>query len=140
MKVKDIMTRNVEVARPDESLQSVASRMARCDIGAMPVCDGDRIQGMITDRDIAVRAVAEGRGPDTSAASVMTSDVEYCFEDDDFDEVCSKMSGRQIRRVPVMDEGRKLVGIVSLGDLALQGSDRKAGEALEDISRPGSVQ
>ena len=137
MKVKDIMSRDVQVARPDESLRDVAQKMADYDIGSLPVCDGRKIQGMVTDRDIAIRAIAQGRGPDTTAASIMTAGVEYCFEDDDLDDVCAKMSDRQIRRIPVVDADRNLVGIVSLGDLAVEGSDADAGEALENISQPG---
>ena len=139
MKVRDIMSRDVEVARPDETLREVAQKMADCDIGSLPVCDGRKIQGMITDRDIAIRAVAQGRGPDTTAASVMSAGVEYCFEDDDLDEVCAKMSDRQIRRIPVVDADRNLVGIVSLGDIAVEGADENAAEALENISQPGGV-
>ena len=92
---------------------------------------------MITDRDIAIRAVAQGRGPDATAASAMSAGVEYCFEDDDVEEVCAKMADRQIRRLPVLDANHNLVGIISLGDLAVEGAEDVAAEALEQISQPG---
>jgi len=136
MKVQDIMTRDVEVARPDEALSSVAQKMDRHDIGSLPVCDGTKIQGMITDRDIAIRAVAAGKGPETTAAAIMSSDVEYCFAEDDIEDVCAKMSDKQIRRLPVVDADRNLVGVISLGDLALEAKGKVAENVLEEVSRP----
>jgi CBS domain-containing protein len=130
--VKQIMTENVEVARPDMTLKEAAERMRLCDIGMLPVCDGQRIIGAITDRDIAIRATAEGSDPEITAVSdVMTSsDVICCFEDDDVKQVAKLMSDRQVRRIPVVDHRNRLVGIVSLGDIAHHSDERTAGAAL----------
>ena len=136
MKISDIMTRNVEVARPEDSIQTVAQRMADLDVGSLPVCDGERLLGMITDRDITIRATAQGRGPDTNVTEAMTPDVEYAFEDDDLREVTDKMASRQIRRLPVVDSDRRLVGIVALADLAREDKDKRVGDTVEQISKP----
>lgn len=136
MKISDVMSRGVTVARPDDSLQSVAQRMASEDVGAIPVCDGTRLQGMITDRDITIRAVAQGRDSSTSIAEVMTTDIEYCFEDDDLEDVADKMADSQIRRIPVVDRDRNLVGIVALADLAREGKDKLTGDTVQEISQP----
>ncbi|HYD45121.1 MAG TPA: CBS domain-containing protein [Phenylobacterium sp.] len=136
MKVADIMTRDVAVARPTDSIQDAARRMAQIDIGSLPVCDGQTIQGMITDRDITVRAVAEGRSFDTLVTEVMSNEVEYCFDTDDADEAADKMAASQIRRLPVVDRDKRLVGIVALADVALNLKDKPTGKTLEDISQP----
>jgi CBS domain-containing protein len=136
MKIGQLMSQDILVARPDDSIRVVAEQMARLDVGALPVCDGRRLLGMITDRDIVVRGVAFGRSPDTTAGAIMTRDVKYCFEDDDVEEVCQRMGEAQIRRIPVLDRNHHLVGIVSLGDLALEAKNRAAGRALEQISQP----
>lgn len=136
MKVADIMTRDVTVARPTDSIQNAARQMADIDVGSLPVCDGERIQGMITDRDITVRAVAEGRSFDTLVTEVMSNEVEYCFDTDDADEAAEKMASSQIRRLPVVDKDKRLVGIVALADVALNLKDKPAGKTLEDISQP----
>jgi CBS domain-containing protein len=136
MKISEIMTRNVEVARPEDSLQTVAQSMADLDVGSLPVCDGERLLGMITDRDITVRAVARGLDGSTSVTEVMTADVEYAFDDDDLDEVSEKMASQQIRRLPVVDRDKKLVGIVALADLAREDKDKRVGETVEQISQP----
>lgn len=141
MRISDLMTRDVSVAGPEATLRDAAEQMARIDAGALPVCDGKRLLGMVTDRDIVVRGLAKGLGPETSVTQVMTEGVEYCFEDDDLIDVADKMSASQIRRLPVVDRDRNLIGIVSLGDVARQASPRESGEALEEISQPGgSVQ
>ena len=135
-KVSEVMTSDVKVVRPDESVQRAASIMSEQDVGALPVCDGLRLKGMITDRDIAVRAVAAGRGVDTPVREVMTEEVIWCSEDDSLRDLLKRMGNDQIRRVPVLDASRNLVGIVALGDLAIEerpGVD----EALRDISMPG---
>lgn len=111
--------------------------MAETDVGVLPVAESDRLVGMITDRDIAVRAVAAGRGPDTNVRDTMSPEIKYCFEDDDVDEVCENMSDQQLRRLPVVDREKNLVGIVSLADLARESDSDAAGEALEGITRPG---
>lgn len=138
MKVSEAMTRDVRLAEPNQSIREVARLMAELDIGALPVGDNDRLVGMITDRDIAVRAVAEGRGPDTRVSEVMSPEIKYCYEDQSVDEVCRNMADLRVRRLPVVDRNKRLVGILSLGDLALEGSTQdEAGEALSGISRPG---
>ena len=136
MRIGEIMSRDVEVARPQDSIQDVARRMKEIDAGAIPVCDGERLKGMVTDRDIVLRVVSEGRSFDTSAADVMTAEVEYCYEDDDIAEAADKMAELQVRRLPVLDRNQRLVGIVSLGDIAQQGKDKTTGQALEEISEP----
>ena len=136
MKVADIMTRDVTVARPTDSIQAAARQMAQINVGSLPVCDGEKIKGMITDRDITVRAVAEGRSFDTLVTEVMSNEVEYCFDTDDADEAADKMAGSQIRRLPVVDKDKRLVGIVALADVALNLKDKPSGKTLEDISQP----
>lgn len=133
-KVSELMTSKVKVVRPDESVQEAAAIMADQDIGALPVCDGTRLKGMITDRDIAVRAVAKGLGVGTPVRDVMTEKV-ICTADDDTQELLKRMGGSQIRRVPVVDLNRNLVGIVALGDLAIE-HEENVDEALHDISMP----
>jgi CBS domain-containing protein len=139
MKVSDKMTRDVRIANPDDSIQQAASVMAECDAGALPVGQDDRLVGMVTDRDIAVRGVAQGRGPDTKVREVMTPDVRYCFEDEDLDQVARKMGEEQVRRMPVVNRDKRLVGILSLGDVAMGEGPRPAGEALAGVSRPGGA-
>ncbi|MDI3306429.1 MAG: CBS domain-containing protein [Acetobacteraceae bacterium] len=139
MKVSDKMTRAVRLVSPDDSIQQVAHCMAECDAGAMPVAAEGHLVGMVTDRDIAVRAVAQGRGPDTKAREVMTQEVKYCFEDQDLDEVARNMAEQQLRRLPVVTHDKRLVGILSLGDIAMAEGSRPAGDALAGISRPGGA-
>ncbi|MDO1558146.1 CBS domain-containing protein [Brevundimonas sp. 2R-24] len=135
MKVRDIMTTDVEVARPDETIQSVAERMSSGDFGFMPVCDGRKLQGAVTDRDLAVRALAKGLPPQTPVAEVMTRDIEWRTADDDARDLLDVMGSQAIRRLPIVDDERNLVGVVSIGDLSKKVKERFAGEALEDISR-----
>lgn len=138
MKVREAMTRDVRLARPDQSIREIARLMAELDIGAVPVEENDRLVGMITDRDIAVRAVAEGRGPDTKVSDVMSRDIKYCYEDQSIDEVTRNMADIRVRRLPVVNRDKRLVGILSLGDLAIDATAQdEAGEALGGISRPG---
>ena len=134
-KISEVMTSEVKVVSPEDSLQDAAAIMAEQDVGALPVCDGTRLQGMITDRDITIRAIANGRGADTAVSEVMTDDVVWCTEDDDTQDVLERMGDRQIRRIPVVDQDRNLVGIVSLGDLAIE-DEENVDEALRDISMP----
>ena len=134
-KVTDVMTSDVKVVRPDESVQKAAAIMSEQDVGALPVCDGTRLKGMITDRDIAVRAVASGRGVDTLVQEVMTEEIIWCSEDDDLQDLLKRMGNDQIRRVPVLDASRNLVGIVALGDLAIE-RDPGVDDALREISMP----
>ena len=137
MRVSDCMTRGVEITSPQETICDAAKMMAECDAGALPVGENDRLVGVITDRDIAIRAVAEGKGPDAKVRDVMSAEVRYCFEDDDVDEVLRNMGELQVRRLPVLSRDKRLVGIVSLSDLAMNGASATAGEALSDIARPG---
>ena len=133
------MTRDVLVLVPEQSICDAARLMAEHDIGALPVSQGDRLVGMITDRDIAVRAVADGRGPDTKVADVMSPEVMYCFDDEDIDHVASNMGNIQVRRLPVVNRDKRLVGIVSLGDIAGCEDPKKAGKAIAGISTPGGM-
>jgi CBS domain-containing protein len=137
MKVSEVMTRDVQTIRPDQPVQQAASFMLSADAGSVPVTDGDRLIGMITDRDIAVRGVAKGYGPDTPVRELMTDDIICVREDDDVDDVASKMSEAQVRRLPVIDDQERLCGIVSLGDLSRDADEDAASEALEGVSEPG---
>jgi CBS domain-containing protein len=138
MKVREAMTRDVRLVRPDQTIREAARLMSELDIGALPVEENDRLVGMITDRDIAVRAVGEGHGPDTQIRKVMTQEIRYCFEDQSIDEVTQNMAEQRIRRLPVLSRDKRLVGILSLGDLAIdESAQEEAGEALGGISRPG---
>jgi len=132
------MTTNVEVIRPDASLQEAASRMDALDVGPLPVCEGDKVVGVITDRDITVRATATGQDPYLGQVQdVMSRDVVYAYEDQDVSEAARMMQDKQIRRLIVLDRNDKLVGIVSLGDLAVQtNNDQLSGQTLESISEP----
>jgi CBS domain-containing protein len=137
MKVSEVMTRDVQTIRPDQRVQEAASFMLSADAGSIPVTDGDRLIGMITDRDIAVRGVAKGYGPDTPVRELMTDELICVREDDDVDDVASKMSEAQVRRFPVIDDQERLCGIVSLGDLSREADEDAASEALEGVSEPG---
>ena len=138
MKIAECMTADVEIVTPDQPIQEAAQFMLRADAGAMPVGDGDRLVGMVTDRDIAVRGVAAGRGPDTPVRDVMTEEVIYCFDDEEVEEVALKMSDRQVRRMPVLSrQDETLVGIVSLGDLSRSEQGEAAAVALDGITDPG---
>ena len=137
MKVSEVMTSDVQTVTPDQSAREAASFMLRAEAGSIPVTEGDKVIGMITDRDIAVRGVAEGRGPDTPVRDLMSDDVISVRLDDDCRDVASKMSEAQVRRLPVIDEQNKLCGIVSLGDLARETDGEGAHEALEGVSQPG---
>jgi CBS domain-containing protein len=137
MKVHNAMTTDVCVAQPGQSIREAARLMAARDIGSLPVGENDRLVGMITDRDIAVRAVGEGRGPDTKVADVMSSEVKYCFDDDDLDDVAANMGRIQVRRLPVVNHDKRLVGILALGDVAAFEDAKQTGKALAGISTPG---
>ena len=139
MRVSEAMTREVRVASPGQSIREVAKIMAEIDAGAMPVGDNDRLVGMITDRDIAIRAVALGKGPDTPVRDVMsTEQVLYCYEDEELDHVAKNMSQQQVRRLPVVNREKRLVGIVSLGNLA-QSETRTASKAVKGVTKPGGA-
>jgi CBS domain-containing protein len=137
-KVKDILTSDVEVVAPDTRIHEVARKMKELDVGSVPVCTGKRLVGMITDRDIAIRTVAEGRDPgNTPVSDAMTEGVIFCYEDQDIDVARRLMEQYQIRRLPVVDAQDQLVGIVSLGDIATRSQDeQETGETLREISEP----
>jgi len=136
MQVKEIMTHNPEVVRPEALLQEVAEKMSTFDIGALPVCDGDRLLGLLTDRDITVRATAAGCDPIMiQVCDVMSTNLVYCFEDQDITEAAKLMEEQQVRRLPVLNHRHRLVGIVSLDDLAAGGDTQLAGETLKEVSK-----
>jgi CBS domain-containing protein len=128
------MTRDAQLVRSDDSVRHAARLMKECDCGILPVADGDRLVGMITDRDIAVRAIADGKGPDCKVSEVMTNEVKYCFEDEEVGHVCKNMEQIQVRRLPVLNRDKRLVGIVSLGDLARR--EPESAKALHGIAQP----
>lgn len=140
MRIDEIMTRDVRLASPDWSIREAAQTMASIDSGFMPVAENDRLVGTITDRDIAIRAIAEGKGPDTKVQDIMSKDVKYCFEDEDVSDVARNMADIQIRRLPVVNRDKRLVGVVSLGDLAIEAAANEDAEmALSGISEPRHV-
>ena len=137
MRVSEAMTREVRVATPGQSIRDVAKMMDEINAGSMPVGESDRLIGMITDRDIAIRAVAQGKGPDTPVREVMSSEkVLYCYDDEELDHVAKNMSEHQVRRLPVVNREKRLVGIVSFGDVA-QKETRSAGKAAKGVTKPG---
>lgn len=137
MLIREVMTEDAECTRPDATLQEAARRMKELDVGSLPVCENDRLAGILTDRDIILRSVAEGHDPgEHRVRDAMTKEIFYAFEDQDVDELTKIMKQKQIRRVPILDREKRLVGIVSLGDLAVQTENGEAGEALEEISEP----
>jgi CBS domain-containing protein len=139
MQLKEVMTPGVEVLSPESTILEAAEKMHHLDIGLLPICDGDRLVGLLTDRDITVRAVAEGRNPvTTTVREVMTPDLVYGFDDQDVQDATRLMEQYQIRRLPVLNCHKQLVGMVALGDLAVHaGSQPLAGEVLEQVSEPG---
>lgn len=136
MLVSELMTRDVRLAAPNDTIERAATMMGEVDAGAIPVGENDRLVGMITDRDIAVRAVAQGKSPTTAVREVMSSKVKYCFEDEAIEDVARNMGDIQVRRLPVLNRDKRLVGIVSLGDLAIKHANQ-ASAALSNISEPG---
>jgi len=135
-----MMTTEVEVIHPDQTLAEAAEKMKALDVGPLPVCDGERLVGMITDRDITVRATAAGRDPkSTRVRDVMTEQIFYCFEDDSLEQAAEILERAQIRRMPVLNQAKRLVGIVALGDLAVQSEDEElVGEVLGRVSEPAA--
>jgi CBS domain-containing protein len=138
MQLRDVMTRDIQEIPPEATLKKAAETMRSLDVGALPVCENNRVIGMLTDRDIAMRAVAEGRDPNqTKVRDAMTGQLVYCYEDDTVENAAKLMEEKQIRRLPVMDRNQRLCGIVSLGDLATRNrDDRLSGEVLERVSEP----
>jgi len=141
MRVSEVMTRSVKCIGPQATLQEAAAQMKALDIGTLPVCDNDRPVGIITDRDITVRATAEGEAPnEVRVRDVMTPEVIYCYDDALVDNAALLMQQKQVRRLLVLNSDKRLVGIVSLGDLAVKSHDEElAGNTLEAVSEPGGV-
>jgi len=138
MRISDCMTRDVRIADPDQTIREAAQMMAELDAGILPVGENDRLVGMITDRDIAIRAIAQGKGPDTPVREAMNAEVRYCYEDDDVHEVLANMADIQVRRLPVLSREKRLIGIVSIGDLSKKADDDAGtGHALGGITQPG---
>jgi CBS domain-containing protein len=137
MKVRDAMTPEVQLCTPEDTLRDAAEAMAALNCGLLPVSEGDRLVGMISDRDIAIRGVAMGRGPDSRVRDVMTIDVKYCFDDQEIEQVTTNMGDLQVRRLPVLDREKRLVGIIALGDIARKNTGDGTAAALSQISRPG---
>ncbi|MGH6987565.1 MAG: CBS domain-containing protein [Caulobacteraceae bacterium] len=130
------MSRDVRLASPGETMEAAAKTMSEIDAGVLPVGENDRLVGMLTDRDIAVRGVAQGKGPQTPVREVMSSEIRYCYEDDEVKEAAKAMGELKLRRLPVLDRDKRLVGIISLGDIARDENDH-AGKALGRVSKPG---
>ncbi|MEQ7874589.1 CBS domain-containing protein [Sphingomonas sp. ASV193] len=138
-KIEQLMTREVETVTPDATVQEAAGFMLRADTGSIPVCHGGTVVGMITDRDIAVRGVALGRGPDCTVEELMSRDVVCARAGDDTEAVARKMSEAQVRRLPVLDDADRLVGMISLGDLSREAEPETATTALEGVSSDGGA-
>jgi len=136
MLVREIMTTEVHMLSPGDSIQKAACRMRDEEIGSLPVSSGDRLVGYITDRDIAVRGVAAGKELKAPVSEVMTDRMLYCFEDEEVEAVADNMARNQVRRLPVLTRAKRLCGIVSLGDLATRGGEEAAENALSEISEP----
>ena len=136
-KLKDLMSRDVQVISPDETITEAAQHMRNGNFGMMPVGENDRMIGAISDRDIAIRAVADGKDPSTTVREVMSEGIVWAYEDDSVDDAVKIMSEHQIRRLPIVNADKRLVGIVALGDFGVVSSDiEAAGEALSEISKP----
>ena len=135
MKIRDVMTKDVHLARPGDTIQDVAGRRARGGFGFVPVADGDQLIGSITDRDIVVRALATGAAPSATVVEFITRDAQTVLDTDDLKVVLDLMGSKQIRRAPVVDKHGRVVGVVSLGDLSTRVKEKYAGETLESISR-----
>lgn len=137
MKVRSAMTRDVRLASPEDSLEAVAKVMAAEDLGFLPVGENDRLVGTVTDRDIVVRGLARGRGGDARVRDAMTPDVEYCYEDDEISDIVQNMGNLQVRRLPVLDRDKRLVGVISLADAVLNDDPDGVGIAMSGVVEPG---
>lgn len=135
MKISEIMTRNVQTTTPERSLRDVASLMADIDSGAVLVNEGDRLVGMVTDRDIAIRGVVAGLAADTPVRQVMSGEVRYCFDDEEVDHVARNMAHIQLRRLPVLNREKRLVGVVSLGNIASTRNEHASATVLQGVTR-----
>ena len=136
MKIKEVMSKECTYISPQTTLAAAAKIMADQDIGFIPVAENDRLIGMVTDRDIIVRGLAKGRKSDEPVKSVMTAKTYYCYDDLEADSVCSNMAEIKVRRLPVVNRDKRLVGIVSLGDLAQQVAEPRIGQTVQSITHP----
>ena len=140
MKLREIMTSNVEVIHPEDTLQTAAEKMRNRDIGFLPVCDGDRLIGVLSDRDLIIRALAEGLDSKTIIGrDLVTSPAIYCFDDQSVDEAARIMHDNQIRRLVILSHDKRMVGVISLGDLAMSADDKLTGDVLQSVSEPMSA-
>lgn len=139
MKVREAMTPDVKVVSPKQTIYDAAKMMAECDAGSLPVGENDRLVGMITDRDIVIRAVAQRLSPETPVRDIMSQEILYCFEDEDIAHVADNMGEQKVRRLPVLNREKRLVGIVSIGDVSRKADTSKAGKALAQIAKPGGA-
>ncbi|HEX8009393.1 MAG TPA: CBS domain-containing protein [Casimicrobiaceae bacterium] len=137
MKVKEAMTSDVMLVNPEQSIREAAQMMIDIDAGALPVAENDHLVGMITDRDIAVRAVAAGKSPSTKVREIMSGEVLYCFDDEELTHVSRNMSDMKVRRLPVVNRDKRLVGVISIGDLARKEQPTAVGRAISHLSEPG---
>jgi CBS domain-containing protein len=136
-KLKDLMSRDVQIISPDGTIKEAAQQMRKGNFGMMPVGENDRMIGTISDRDIVIRAVAEGKDPSTKVREIMSEGIVWAYEEDSVDDAVKLMSDHQIRRLPIVNADKRLVGIVALGDFAVESSAiEAAGEALSEISKP----
>jgi len=134
--IREVMTRDVRVVSPDQTIREAATAMADGDIGSLPVGEDDRLVGMITDRDIAIRAVAEGRDPTTSVRDVMTDRIQYCYDDENVQEIARNMAELGVRRLPVVNREKRLVGIVALSNIASCSDNRSKQTLLDGVAQP----
>jgi CBS domain-containing protein len=137
MNVSECMSRDVRVCAPDHTVRDAARTMKEIDAGFLPVGENDRLVGMITDRDIVVRAIAEDRGCDTPVREAMTKEVHYVFEDDSLEDAQAKMGDLKVRRLPVLNRDKRLVGVLSLGDIWTSRQSQQGAEALSHLAQPG---
>lgn len=135
-KIGDVMTRDVQLTRPDQPIREAAELMARADVGSLPVSENDRLVGMVTDRDLALRAIGMGLGADTPVSEVMTSDIKYCHDHEDVASVAKNMAELGIRRMPVVDADKRLVGIVALSNIAQSGNQQASESLLDGVAQP----
>jgi len=133
MEVREIMSTDVETIAPDDSIQEAAEKMKSLDVGFLPICKNNKLVGTVTDRDIVIRAIADGKDLDTEVESIMTSGIFYCFDDDDVEACAETMKNKEVKRMLVLNRDKKLIGIVSIGDLA-KAHQGAAGDALKDIT------
>lgn len=135
-KVSEVMTGNVQLARPEQSIRDAARLMADADVGSLPVSDNDKLVGMLTDRDVAIRATARGLGPDTPVRDVMTTVIKYCHDDEDITTVAANMAKLGVRRLPVVNREKRLVGILALSNVTQSGNRKAAESLLEGVAQP----